>query len=325
MQIIRQPGELPETLSSSIVTIGNFDGVHLGHQALLRRVVVRARTAGATAAVLTFDPHPTQVLAPERAPKLLTTLPEKLRLIEAAGIDLIWVRPFTRELSAMSPAEFFDDALVRGLCASAIVVGPNFRFGHKQAGDVNRLAELGRSKGCEVEVMEALRLRGQMVSSSRVRELAQLGRIHQAGRLLGRPFSVSGAIVAGSGIGRTQTVPTLNLAPFDPRFPRQLPKTGVYVTYTHVAGATHQSVTNVGRKPTFGEHDLTVESFLLDYRDGRIEADEMEIQFLHRLRDERKFPDATTLKAQIIRDAQRSMTFFRRLQAIQQSISADAL
>jgi riboflavin kinase/FMN adenylyltransferase len=325
MQTIRELGELRGPLSSSVVTIGNFDGVHLGHQALLKRVVERARATRATAAVLTFDPHPTHVLAPARAPKLLTTLTEKLKLIEAAGIDLVWVRPFTRELSAMSPAEFFDDALVRGLRACAVVVGPNFRFGHKQAGDVNALRELGRSAGCEVEVMEALRLRGQMVSSSRIRELAELGRVHQAGRLLGRPFSVSGAIVSGSGVGRTQTVPTLNLAPFDPSLPRQLPRTGVYVTYTRVAGATHQSVANVGHKPTFGEHELTVESFLLDYRDGRIEADEMEVQFLHRLRDERKFPDAAMLKAQIIRDAQRSMTFFRRLRVIQESVSADAL
>jgi len=325
MQTIRQPGELRDALSSSVVTIGNFDGVHLGHQALLRHVVERARAAGATAAVLTFDPHPTQVLAPERAPKLLTTLPEKLRLIEAAGIDVIWVRPFTRELSAMSPAEFFEDALVRGLRASAIVVGPNFRFGHRQAGDVNLLAKLGRSAHCQVEVMEALRLRGQMVSSSRIRELAELGRVHQAGRLLGRPFSVSGPIVSGLGIGRSQTVPTLNLAPLDLRFPRQLPKTGVYVTHTRVAGATHQSVANVGRKPTFGEHELTVESFLLDYRDGRIEAEEMQIDFLHRLRDERKFPDAAALKTQIMRDVQRSLAFFRRLRAIQESISAGTL
>lgn len=325
MQTIRQPGKLSEALSSSVVTIGNFDGVHLGHQALLRRVVERARATGATAAVLTFDPHPTHVLAPKRAPKLLTTLPEKLRLIEAAGIDLVWVRHFTRELSAMTPAEFFEDALVRGLHASAVVVGPNFRFGHRQAGDINTLAELGQSAGCDVEVMEALRLRGQMVSSSRIRELAELGRVHQAGRLLGRPFSVSGPIVSGLGIGRAQTVPTLNLAPLDPRFPRQLPRTGVYVTYTRVAGATHQSVANVGRKPTFGEHELTVESFLLDYRDGHIEAEEMQIDFLHRLRDERKFPDAAALKTQIMRDVQRSLAFFRRLRAIQEGISAGAL
>jgi riboflavin kinase / FMN adenylyltransferase len=325
MEVIREPGQLREPPSSSVVTIGNFDGVHLGHQALLRRVAGQARAARMVAAVLTFEPHPTQMLAPERAPKLLTTLPEKLRLIEATGVDLVWVRPFTRELAGMSPADFFDDALVRALHASAVVVGPNFRFGHRQAGDVNTLVELGRGAGCVVEVMEALRLRGQMVSSSRIRQLAELGRVHQAGRLLGRPFSVSGAIVPGLGIGRTQTVPTLNLAPFDPAAPRQLPKPGVYVTYTRVAGAAHQSVTNVGRKPTFGEHDLTVESFLLDYRGGRIEAHSMEIEFLHRLRDERKFPDAAALKAQIIRDAQRSLTFFRRLSVIQESIKADAL
>ncbi len=317
MRIIRETADLREPLSSSVVTIGNFDGVHLGHQALLGRVLERARAMGATAAVLTFDPHPTYVLAPDRAPKLLTTLPEKLNLIEAAGIDLVWVRPFTRALSAMSPAEFFDDALAHGLHASAVVVGLNFRFGQRQAGDVNTLAGLARGTRCEVDVMGALTQRGQMVSSSRIRELAELGRVHQAGRLLGRPFSVSGAIVAGLGIGRSQTVPTLNLAPFDPQAPRQLPRTGVYVTWTQVAGATHQSVTNVGRKPTFGEHELTVESFLLDYRGGHIGADAMEVQFLHRLRDERKFPDAAALKAQIIRDAQRSNAFFRRLGVIQ--------
>jgi riboflavin kinase / FMN adenylyltransferase len=324
MQIIRETSYIGQQPRSSVVTIGNFDGVHLGHQALLRRVVERARAAGSAAAVLTFDPHPTQLLAPERAPKLLTTLAEKLRLLEAAGIDLVWVRPFTRELSAMSPAEFFEDALVRGLHACAIVVGPNFRFGHRQAGDVRLLAALGRKAGCGVEIMQALKLRGQMVSSSRIRELAELGRVHQAGRILGRAFSVSGPIVPGLGIGRAQTVPTLNLAPLDSRFPRQLPKPGVYVTHTRVAGATHQSVANVGRKPTFGEHELTVESFLLDYRDGRIEADEMEIEFLHRLRDERKFPDAAALKAQIMRDVQRSLAFFRRLRAIQESIGAEA-
>ncbi|HEV3276895.1 MAG TPA: bifunctional riboflavin kinase/FAD synthetase [Terriglobia bacterium] len=322
MQTIRHPAEMYEAPASSVVAIGNFDGVHLGHRALLNRVVGRARAAGVAAAVLTFDPHPTQVLAPERAPKALTTLPEKLRLIEAAGIELVWVRPFTLELAAMSPAAFFEDALVRGLPASAVIVGPNFRFGHRQAGDVHTLEELGRATGCAVEIVEALRLRGQMVSSTRIRELAELGRVHQAGRLLGRPFSVSGAIVAGLGIGRAQTVPTLNLAPPDPRFPRQLPKPGVYVTHTRLAGATHVSVSNVGRKPTFGEHELTVESFLLDYRGGPIEAVEMEIEFLHRLRDERKFPDAATLKAQIIRDAQRSLDFFRRLRALGRSTSA---
>jgi riboflavin kinase/FMN adenylyltransferase len=317
MQLIHDISELRQPIQASVITVGNFDGVHVGHQRLLRRVLQRAQEADVSSAVLTFDPHPRYVLAPDRAPKILTPLPEKIALIEATGIVVLWVRPFTLELSRMSPAEFFNEALVRGLRARVVVVGPNFRFGHRQAGDVRLLMELGRERGIEVEVVEATRVRGQMASSTRIRELAALGRVNLAGRLLGRPFSVSGPIVRGSGIGRQQTVPTLNLAHVDRVLdghpPRQLPKSGVYVTRTRVAGGEHESVTNVGRKPTFGEHELTVEPYLLDYRGGHIEADAMEIQFLHRLRDERKFPDAATLKAQIMRDAERSRGYFRRL------------
>ena len=323
MQLIREIEERRQPFRASAVTVGNFDGVHLGHQALMRRVVERARARGYASAVLTFEPHPTRVLAPERAPKLLTSLADKERLIAAAGIDLLWVQTFTREYSALSPEDFVQQVLVKGLRASAVVVGPNFRFGHRHAGDVELLTELGRRAGFEVEVVPAVKVRRHAVSSSRVRELAEQGRVHMAGRLLGRPFSVSGAIVSGMGVGRAQTVPTLNLAPLDPQAPRQLPKPGVYVTRTRVAGAEHESVSNVGRKPTFGEHELTVESFLLDYRDGRIEAEEMEVQFLHRLRDERKFPDAAALKSQILRDAQRSLGLFRRLRRVQARLKAE--
>jgi riboflavin kinase / FMN adenylyltransferase len=317
MQLIHDMSELRQPLQASVVTVGNFDGVHVGHQKLLRRVVERARETGVPGAVLTFDPHPTYVLAPDRAPRVLTPLPEKIALIEATGIDILWVRPFTLDLSRISSAEFLDEVLVRGLRARAAVVGPNFRFGHRQAGDVHFLMEFGRKHGFEVEVVEAIQVRGQMASSTRIRELAASGRVNFACRLLGRPFSVSGPIVSGSGIGRQQTVPTLNLAhvdrPLNGQSPRQLPKSGVYVTRTCVAGGEHESVTNVGRKPTFGEHELTVEPYLLDYRGGQIEADTMEIQFLHRLRDERKFPDAAALKAQIMRDVDRSLRYFRRL------------
>jgi riboflavin kinase / FMN adenylyltransferase len=317
MQLIRDIGELSQPLQASVITVGNFDGVHLGHQKLLHRVAERALHAGVTSGVLTFDPHPTYVLAPDRSPKILTPLPEKVALIEATGIDVLWVRRFTTELSRMSPVEFLDEALLRGLRARVLVVGPNFRFGYRQTGDVQLLMELGRDRGIEVEVVQATRIRGQMASSSRIRELAALGRVNAACRLLGRPFSVSGPIVRGLGIGREQTVPTLNLAHVDRALdgqpPRQLPKAGVYVTRTRVAGSEHESVTNVGRKPTFGEHELTVEPHLLDYRGGRIEADAMEIQFLHRLRDERKFDDAAALKAQIMKDAERSLRYFRRL------------
>jgi riboflavin kinase / FMN adenylyltransferase len=328
MQAIHDISELRQPLQASVVTVGNFDGVHVGHQKLLRRVVERGREAGVPACVLTFDPHPTYILAPDRAPKILTPLPEKIALIEATGIDILWVRTFTLELSRMSPAEFLDEALVRGLRARVVVVGPNFRFGHRQAGDVQLLVQLGRERSIEVEVMEATRVRGQMASSTRIRELAALGRVQLACRLLGRPFSVSGPIVQGSGIGRQQTVPTLNLAHIDQVLDgqpaRQLPKPGVYVTRTRVAGSEHESVTNVGRKPTFGEHELTVEPYLLDYRGGHIEADAMEIQFLHRLRDERKFPDAAALKAQIMRDVDRSLRYFRCLRYFRRVRAATA-
>jgi riboflavin kinase / FMN adenylyltransferase len=321
MRVIHDPGEIGEPVLASVVSVGNFDGVHLGHQRLLRSVVERARGAGAVAAVVTLDPHPSAVLAPERAPKLLTPLAEKVRWIEAAGIDLLWVLPFTPQLSRMSPPEFVSTALVRGLRAIAVVVGPNFRFGHRQAGDVRLLAELARQEGFELEVIDTLRVRGQPVSSTRIRELVGGGRVHLAGRLLGRPFSVSGVIAPGLGIGREQTVPTLNLAPADER--DQLPGGGVYVTRTRVAGREHESVSNVGRKPTFGEHRLTVESYLLDYRDGRLEADEMTIEFLHRLRDEQKFPDAARLKAQIMQDVRRSQHFFRLLKLLERTLSED--
>ena len=308
MRLIHNLHELG-SLRASVVTVGNFDGVHLAHQMLLRRVVERARARDAVAAALTFEPHPSQILAPERAPKLLTPLAEKAGRIEALGIDVLVALPFTSEFARMSPAEFVRDVLVRGLRSAAVVVGPNFRFGYRQAGDIEHLAQFAREYGFELDILQAVRVRGQAVSSTRIRELAAQGRVHLAGRLLGRAFSVSGPIVRGLGIGREQTVPTLNLAPTN----RQLPKIGVYVARTLLAGREHESVVNVGRKPTFGEHEVTVESFLLDYRGGRIDADEMTVEFLHRLRDERKFPDAAALKAQIIKDAGRALRLFRLL------------
>jgi len=307
MRLIRKLDELAPARHPTVVTVGNFDGVHVAHQMLLRRMVERARARSAAALALTFEPHPAQILTPERAPKLLTPLPEKARLIEALGIDFLVALPFTAGFARMSPSDFVRDVLVGGLRAAAVVVGPNFRFGYRQAGDIEHLAQFARDYGFELDILQALKVRGQAVSSTKIRELVALGRLHLAGRLLGRAFSVSGPIVRGLGIGREQTVPTLNLARTD----RQLPKTGVYVARTRLAGREHESVVNVGRKPTFGEHEVTVESFLLDYRDGRIEADEMTIEFLHRLRDERKFPDAAALKTQILKDAGRALRLFR--------------
>jgi riboflavin kinase/FMN adenylyltransferase len=317
MQIIRDLGQLDKSLKQSAVTIGNFDGVHLAHQKLLRKVVETARPTGATAIAVTFDPHPVKLLAPEHAPRLLTPLARKAKLIEALGIDTLVVLPFTRELAHLSPVVFVRKILVGGLRARSVHVGPNFRFGYRQSGDVEILAELSRQDGFRLDVLPTLVVRGERVSSTRIRELLSTGRVSLAARLMGRPFSAYGPIAAGLGVGRKHTVPTLNLAPVE----EQLPKIGVYVTRTRLDAAIHDSVTNIGHKPTFGKHPLTVETYLLDFA-GEVTADDMEIEFLCRLREEMKFQNPAILKVQIQEDARRSLKIFRLLRSLHQQRSS---
>ncbi|HEX5411202.1 MAG TPA: bifunctional riboflavin kinase/FAD synthetase [Terriglobia bacterium] len=311
MRLVRDLLELREPLQRSAVTIGNFDGIHLGHRELLGRVVNSARERGGTSVVVTFDPHPAQILAPEHAPKILTPLMVKTRLIEREGIDLLVVLRFTRELSLLSPTEFAARILIDKLHAAVVHVGSNFRFGHQRAGDTAVLAELGRKGDFCVETLPMIKVRGHRVSSSQIRQFLSEGRVVMAGRMLGRLYAVSGTIVAGEGVGRKQTVPTLNLGPVE----QMLPKVGVYVTRTLLGGTLYDSVTNVGHRPTFGHHRLTLESFLLDFR-GEIDAEEMQVEFLHRLRDEVKFPNAEALKHQIQQDVQRSLKFFRLIKRL---------
>jgi riboflavin kinase/FMN adenylyltransferase len=237
-----------------------------------------------------------------------------VELIASMGIDMLVVLPFTRELARQSPLEFVRRVLVDPLRASSVHVGPNFRFGYRQSGDTEILEELGKQEGFRVKVVPMLCVRGDRVSSTRIRELLTEGQVHKANRLLGRPFSSRGLIVAGMGVGRKHTVPTLNLAPIE----EQLPKVGVYVTRTRLGGVSHDSVTNVGFKPTFGDHRLTVETFLLDFS-GQIDETEMEIEFLYRLRDEMKFQNPAILKVQIQEDARRALKFFRLLKQYRQS------
>jgi len=308
MRVIRSLREIREPFVPSVATIGNFDGVHLGHQTLLRRVVEVARPLRALATVITFEPHPIKVLAPEHAPKLLTSLERKAELIQAMGIDRLVVLPFTRELARYSPMEFVRRVLIDPLRTVSVHVGPNFRFGHRQTGDTEILEALGQQEGFQVGVLPMLLVRRERVSSTRIRELLTEGQVSKAGRLLGRPFSSQGPIVAGLGVGHKHTVPTLNLAPTD----EQLPKIGVYVTRTTLNGVRYDSVTNVGHKPTFGAHGLTVETFLFDFQGEMVERN-MEIEFLYRLRDEMKFQNPAILKVQIQEDARRSLKFFRLL------------
>jgi riboflavin kinase/FMN adenylyltransferase len=315
MRVIHNLSELRPSPPACVLTIGNFDGVHRAHRELLDRVVEVARGQAALAAAITFEPHPIKFLSPAHAPKLLTPFSRKAQLIASSGIDLLLVLPFNRELAHLSPLEFVRNVLVRPLHTLAVLVGPNFRFGYRQGGDVEILEALGQQEGFKVEVLPLLEVRGQPVSSRRIRELLVEGRVHVANRLLGRPFSVYGPIVAGLGVGRKHTVPTLNLAPVE----EQLPKTGVYVTRAKVGEKLYESVTNVGHKPTFGGNQkLTVETFLLDFPGGEIREPDMEIEFLYRLRDEIKFQNPAMLKAQIQEDARRALKFFRLFRAFAQ-------
>jgi riboflavin kinase / FMN adenylyltransferase len=306
MRVVHQLGELSGASRASAVSIGNFDGVHLAHQQLLKRVTEYARESGATATAITFDPHPASVLAPQRAPALLTSTAEKAALIEKLGIELLVILPFTHELARITPEDFVRSILVEKLHAVSVHVGPNFRFGHRQAGNTQLLEELAKENGFRLEILPMLQVRGERVSSSRIRQLLTQGKVSLAGRLLGRAYSTSGPIVEGLGVGSKQTVPTLNLAPI----PELIPGEGVYVTRTRLGGQRHPSVTNVGHKPTFGEHRLTVECHLLNFA-GEINETEMEVEYLYRLRDERKFPDPARLKTQILRDVRRAQQFFR--------------
>jgi riboflavin kinase / FMN adenylyltransferase len=306
MRIVRELAELTGLTQPCAISIGNFDGIHLAHQQLRRRVVEFARPAGATATAVTFEPHPASILAPERAPTLLSSPEQKARMIEQLGIDLLVILPFTEELARVSPEDFVQEILVRQLRPSSVHVGPNFRFGYRQAGNTDLLAKLAQQNGFQLEVLPMLKLRGELVSSSRIRRLLSDGRVSIAGRLLGRPYSNEGPIVSGMGIGRTQTVPTLNLAPIK----ELLPRPGVYVTRTQVSGELYESVTNVGYKPTFGDHRLTVESHLLS-SEVPVQAPEMEVHYLLRLRDEMKFSDSAALARQIRKDAARARQYFR--------------
>ena len=301
---------VPPGFGPSALTIGNFDGVHVGHIRILGEVVDIARRQGWRAVALTFDPHPTKVVAPERAPKLLTTLETRLRLLEQAGLDAALVLPFTPEVARWEPEEFLQRVVVGALCGRAVAVGANFRFGRGQSGNVEALREFGTRFGYEVRVVDPVCRRGELVSSSGIRRWISEGQVSRAGRLLGRPFAVEGPVVRGHGVGTRRTVPTLNLAPET----EVLPGRGVYITCILEAATSRRwpSVTNVGYRPTFDGSELSVETFLLRPLEGP-DPERIEVSFWHRLRDEKKFDTPENLRAQILRDVARAEKYWRRL------------
>jgi riboflavin kinase/FMN adenylyltransferase len=287
------------------VTVGNFDGLHLGHQKILKSVREHARTSGQRAAVITFDPHPMRVLRPDRAPLMIQTLSQRLAGFEQMGLDAALVLRFDRALSLVSPEEFIERILVGGLRAGAILVGANFRFGHRGAGDVRLLGQFGKRGGFDVEIVPPVEVGGQIVSSTAIRGTVAGGDVAAAIPLLGRPFSLTGEIRAGAGRGRAILFPTLNMAPEQ----ELLPKLGVYATESVVGGKLYSSATNVGTRPTFNGAGVTVESHLFGFSDD-VSGGAMEVRFHARIRDERKFSGPDELRAQIARDIEAARKFF---------------
>ncbi len=306
MRVYRDLADLPADFGPSAVTIGNFDGVHLGHSEILRRLRALADANGWKASALTFDPHPTKIVAPERAPKLMTSPDCRARLMAEAGVEQVVILHFDAATARLTPEEFAEDLLARRMGARAVLVGENFRFGCRQAGDVRTLEALGRRLGFAVEIIEPVQFRGRIVSSSSVRALIAAGRVALAKRLLGRPYCIEGHIVRGRGVGSKETVPTLNLE----TGAELIPALGVYATRANGADA----VTNVGYRPTFGESEqLSIETFLLGAaKTPEIGAAQLRVEFLVRLREERKFDSSEALRARILFDARTAERYFRR-------------
>jgi riboflavin kinase/FMN adenylyltransferase len=307
---------------TSVLAIGNFDGIHLGHQAILRATVERAHALNAVSTALTFDPSPRKVLRPETAPLRLSTNAQRMEWFNALGLEAVVVLPFTLDLARLSPQEFVEQILLRDLQVKSVLVGENFRFGHQQAGNVKLLSELGAKHGFQVEIIPPVVHRGEVVSSTIIRREVAAGDVAHAARLLGRPFVLTGEVISGTGTGRRFTFPTLNLAAEQ----ELLPARGVYVTRTCLDGepTSHRSVTNIGVRPTFNGSSLSVETHLLDAQLATTPK-RMEVRFWKRLREEKKFSGPEELRAQIASDIARANKFFSRLRhsrAIRQPAAA---
>jgi riboflavin kinase/FMN adenylyltransferase len=286
-----------------VLALGNFDGVHLGHQAIFQHVVARAREVAGTSMVFTFEPHPLQVLAPEKAPPLLTTYEQKIRLIAAFGITVGLRVPFTEQFARQEPIEFVREILWRRLGIYEVVVGHDFRFGHRRAGTVDFLQAQAERFGYQVTVIPAIRQEETVVSSSNIRRLLFEGHVEQAARLLGRYYAIEGSVVEGFQRGRQLGFPTANVRPINAIVPRK----GVYTVRVEWEKRLYPGVANVGYNPTFGNQALSVEAHLFDV-DVDLYGATVCVEFLHRIRDERKFASVAELAAQIACDAQEART-----------------
>ena len=324
MIVFRSLDEVPPEFGPSIVTIGNFDGVHCGHRTVIAEVVARARAQNAKAVLVTLDPHPARILRPDQPLRLITPVTAKLHLLESTGLDAVLLLPFTREFSRTSPRAFCETVLRDTLHALEVHEGENFRFGYGAEADMHSLESLGAECGFTAHVFAPITMGRQTVSSSRIRTVIAAGEMSAARHMLGRPFSVDSTPAHGRGYGTQYAVPTINLARYDDL----LPANGVYVTDLQVgdgaSAETFEGVTNVGNRPTFGEDSFAVETYLLRFHPIALdESTPLRMTFHKRLREERKWPSPEALKAQIGKDVARAERWFklRRLLAADPSSS----
>jgi len=306
LRIIRSLPLSSKPFPHLVLCVGNFDGVHRGHRKIIDGVVREAQKRGGTAAALTFDPHPGQILRADGGPALLTTQEQKLALLEEVGLQVICLLPFTRALSQLTAHQFAETVLVKDLSACHLYVGPNFHFGHGQQGDTALLKQLGQELGFAVHVVAPVQVGGQPISSTVIRQRIVAGDITQAARLLGRPYALTGSLEQGAGRGSELGFPTLNFQPEQ----TCLPARGVYITETVLPQKTYPSVTNIGIRPTFAGQELLVESHLLDTHPQITRGTRLTVHVLRRLREEKPFSSIAALQSQITKDVEAARRFF---------------
>jgi riboflavin kinase/FMN adenylyltransferase len=314
VQVFESLEEIPLNFGPTVVSVGNYDGIHRAHRHLINSIRARAKELGARSVLVTFDPHPARILRPHGGPPLLTPVARKMEILRECGVDAVVVLPFNRDLSMMPAFEFAEEILCNQLHAIEIHEGFNFRFGHKAEGNVYRLEEFGRKLGFTVVTHEPLHWGELVISSSNVRAEVLGGRVEAARHLLGRAFSIDSTPGRGRGYGTKYTVPTVNLARYD----ELTPSFGVYVTEMRINGEDFESVTNVGNRPTFGADSYAIESYILNFHPIELTAETpIRLSFLHRLRGEIKFPSVEALKEQIGRDAAKAQRYFRLRDSLQ--------
>ena len=305
MRVVHGSASLEGPLRRPVLTVGNFDGLHLGHQSIMRTVIQRARALEGEAVVYTFEPHPRRVLRPGQSPRLLTTLDQKLALLEEIGVDATIVEPFTSEFAKLAPERFVRDVLYARIRPLEVYVGYDFRFGRDREGSMRVLTELGPHLGFAVTIIPEVTVEGRDVNSTRIRELLAAGRVEEAASLLSRPYTVRGRVIEGDRRGRGLGFPTANLEPEN----EILPGVGVYAGHLRLldegspaAGTRYGAVANVGRRPTFKEgQEVLAEAHLLGF-EGELYGRRVELTFERRLRGEERFPDVEALKRQIAAD-----------------------